>query len=55
VHTAMVQVLLTACERDQDPDPASKLSAKSVLHIPIAVCTDSARLLMMDRETVRNM
>ena len=26
----VIQVLLTACEQDQDPDPARKLSAKPV-------------------------
>jgi len=31
--------LLTACEQDQDPDPASKQSVKPVRRIPIAVCT----------------
>jgi len=41
LHIAMlyiIQVLLTACEPDQDPDPARKLSAKPVWHT-IVVCT----------------
>ena len=53
VHTAMVyviQVMLTACEQDQDHDPARKLYDIYTT----AVCTVE-KLLMMDRGTVRNM
>jgi len=56
--------LLTACEQDQhgtqfrpDPefraDPARKLSAN--LYDIYHCCVYSEKLLMMDRETVRNM
>jgi len=41
--------LLTACEQDQDPDPARKLC--DIYHC----CVYSEKLLMMDRGTVRNM
>ena len=48
------KVLLTACEQDQDrtefrPDPVRKLYG--INHC----CAYSEKLLMMDRETVRNM
>ena len=57
VHTAVV-CLLTACEQDQDrtvfhPDPARKLSA--YLYDIYHCCVYSEKLLMMDRETVRNL
>jgi hypothetical protein len=44
--------LLTACKRDQD-DPACKLLAN--LYDIYHCCVYSEKLLMMDRETVRNM
>jgi hypothetical protein len=62
VNTAMIyvtQVMLTACEQDQDgtgqfhPDPARKLSVK--LYDIYDCCVYSEKLLIMDRENVRNM
>jgi len=54
----VIQVMLTACEQDQDgtqfhPDPARKLSAN--LYDINHCCVSSEKLLMMDRGTVRNM
>ena len=48
----VIQVLLSACEQDQDPDPARKLSAN--LYDIYHCCVHSEKL-MMDRGTVRNM
>ena len=53
VNTAMVyviQVMLTACKQDQDPDPACKLSAN--LYDIYHWCVYSEKLLMMDRGTL---
>ena len=55
VHTAtvcVIQVTVTACEQFR-PDPARKLSAK--LYDIYHCCVYSEKLLMMDRETARNM
>jgi hypothetical protein len=45
--------LLTACEQNQDPDPARKLSAD--LYDIYHCCVYSEKLLLMGRGTVRNM
>ena len=45
----VIQVLLTACEQD----PARKLAAN--LYDMYHCCVYSEKILMMDRETVRNM
>ena len=55
VHTAMVYDIQVASRirTELRPDPARKLSAN--LYDIYHYCMYSARLLMMDRETVRNM
>jgi len=62
VHTVVVyviQVMLTACEQNQDgcPDHARKLSANlyDIRVYSYHCCVYSKELLMMERGTVRNM
>jgi hypothetical protein len=47
----VIQVLLTACEQDQDETPKLSANLYDIYHC----CVYSEKLLMMDRRTVRNM
>jgi len=52
----VIQVMLTACERDQDGISWSRYQEISITCMTYTYCcVYSSRLLMMDREAVRNM
>jgi len=51
----VIQVLLTACEQDQDDTALILLASCRQNLYDICHCMYSEKLLMMDRRTVRNM